>query len=414
MPSDIQAYINGKESWGSISKQNQYLTLLGYWGDLEEWKNRIHSKNYKAFPLNDPHVLDKFPMLSAVFSQIGFELPENVVPDNSILIKERHKKLKLFCVEEAKGSKFIPKQAEFVEPFSVESVFGFGGVYPTGNIYAIIVFSREKILKQDASVYLSLNPAIKWATLGYDIMGNIFKMQKNESPSLYSFNQAKVENSTIEKEKSNAIIDELEMINDSLRDANEELRGEINKRTLFEKALKGSEEKLRAALEDMKHLMEFSSLMREEVREDVLLKHLAVVMKERFCPDSLVMLIRDREKNMVEVPIIDPVMPQDKVVRHDVVLDPTLCRILRTGRTVVVKDVNKEPCCECLLLEMKVGGYMCSPMISGGVTAGAVLLVKNEDGYWNSEEKQRLVSAYVSLAASSLDKVRLATIMRCA
>lgn len=239
MPSDIQAYINGKESWGGISGQNQYLTLLGSWGDLEEWKNRIHSKNYKAFPLNDPHILDKFPMLSAVFSQIGFELPEKVLPDKSILIKERHKKLKLFCVEEAKGSKFIPKQAEFVEPFSVESCFGFGGMYPTGNIYAIIIFSREKIQKQDASVFLSLNPAIKWATLGYDMMGNIFRMQKNESPSLHSFHREKVENITIEREKSNALIDELEMVNDSLNE-------EIEKRKRSEDALKSYQAKLEA------------------------------------------------------------------------------------------------------------------------------------------------------------------------
>ena len=67
---DIQNYIQHKEDTNAITPESKFLTLLGTWGELEEWQHREESKNYKAFSLNDRNVLYKFPMLSAVFKQI--------------------------------------------------------------------------------------------------------------------------------------------------------------------------------------------------------------------------------------------------------------------------------------------------------------------------------------------------------
>jgi diguanylate cyclase (GGDEF)-like protein len=74
---------------------------------------------------------------------------------------------------------------------------------------------------------------------------------------------------------------------------------------------------------------------------------------------------------------------------------------------VVVHDVDTDACCECLLLKIKEGGFACFPISAGGITVGAVMMAKNERGYWDSGEKQRLISAYIGLAAASLDNVRL-------
>ncbi len=179
LPDDIKIYIQHQEGKEEVSAQNRYLTLLGTTGDLEEWKCRKTSKGHQVLPLYDYQTTNNIPMLSALFSQIGFDISEVVKPDKNIIINKINKEeydFGVFCVEEARGSKLIPKQAEFVEPFGIKSVIGFGGVYKTGNIYAIIVFSREKISSEKAKMFLSLNPSVKLTTLRHEMTGNIFKL----------------------------------------------------------------------------------------------------------------------------------------------------------------------------------------------------------------------------------------------
>ena len=170
LPDDIRNYIHNKESQGNLISNNKYLTLLGSFGELDNWKNRNLSENYKAFSLNED-MLDKTPMLSAAFEEIGLTLSHLKQTDKSILIKDKHRQYGVFCVENADGSKLIPKQEEFVRPYSVRSVFGFGGIYSTSNVYAVLVFSRERLSRKDAQLFLSLNPAIKQITLAHEVTG---------------------------------------------------------------------------------------------------------------------------------------------------------------------------------------------------------------------------------------------------
>ena len=73
LPDDIRSYIHNKEPKENLNSDNKYLTLLGSFGELDNWKNRNLSENYKAFPLNE-RMLGKTPMLSAAFEEIGLKL----------------------------------------------------------------------------------------------------------------------------------------------------------------------------------------------------------------------------------------------------------------------------------------------------------------------------------------------------
>lgn len=174
-----------------------------------------------------------------------------------------------------------------------------------------------------------------------------------------------------------------------------------------EEELRRTVEEKKKSVEDLQHLMEFSQLMREEIVEGALIKHTAKVLKERFSSDFLAILMLNQEENSVEIPVTDPVMDWNEVISKEVVLDPTLCRVIRTGQAVIVHDVDTDACCDCLLLKTKKGDSACFPISVGGVAVGAVMMVKNELGYWDSGEKQGLISAYIGLAAASLDNVRL-------
>ncbi len=251
LPDDIRNYIHNRESKGNFISGNKYLTLLGSFGELDNWKNRNLSENYKAFPIHDEHLLDKFPMLSAVFDQIGLNLSQLKQTDKSILIKDYHTQYGVFCVENAEGSNLIPNQAEFVRPYSVKSVFGFGGIYSTSNVYAVIIFSRERLSRKDAQLFLSLNPAVKQITLTHEITGNIFKSdRKDANASVHDLCdgiptvQIKSHNKTISRQHKDIIEKEMALTSSiELEMANENLLA-------MSEALKRSHEKFRSLVEN--------------------------------------------------------------------------------------------------------------------------------------------------------------------
>lgn len=167
-----------------------------------------------------------------------------------------------------------------------------------------------------------------------------------------------------------------------------------------------------ASIGGMKHLVDFSVLMREEAQEEDVIRHMAQVLKDRFCPDILAVFMLDNEKNMFDIPIIYPPMSSDKLIKPEVILDPALCRVIRTGHKFIVRDIQKEPSCECLLEKIEEGGYMCMPLVTGETIAGVVMMVKKEKGYWERKELHESLTAYVGMAASALHRVRLLRVTR--
>ena len=69
---------------------------------------------------------------------------------------------------EAKGSPFVPAQEEFVIPFGIESVLGFGGVLPSKELFTVILFSKQKISRETAELFKSLALSLKLALLPFD------------------------------------------------------------------------------------------------------------------------------------------------------------------------------------------------------------------------------------------------------
>lgn len=197
-----------------------------------------------------------------------------------------------------------------------------------------------------------------------------------------------------------------------LKKINDELCREIAGRKRIEDELKISIAEKNKSINDMRQLMVFSDFMRNEIQEKELINHLARALKKRFQPNLMAVLMLNKDKNMVEIPIIDPVMPPDKVLKQEIVLDPNMCRAMRTGHSVIVNDFQKELCCDCIIHAMRENGHACFPIVSGNGAIGAVLVVKKNEGYWMSEEEQKLFSTYVGMAASSMENVRLVNLMR--
>lgn len=285
LPGDVQQYVREKNWQDTTNPETLYLTLLGTWGDLEAWRARSSSVNYKAFPVFDPDIFQKFPMMTAVFSQIGFNKILPTTPDKSILLDERDEKYGVFCVEKARGSKFIPKQNDFVEPYSIKSVFGFGGLYSSGNVYAVILFCRETVNRDCAKLFLSLNPAIKMATLEHEIKGSLFIRkspppgvvdgEKSEGASAITTTELDTwkNNFIVVHEKTIALNAELGMANNYLLDTmeklkyvNNSLQQEIKKREQAEQEIIRRQETLeKTVAERTEELVNMNTVLHSEI-----------------------------------------------------------------------------------------------------------------------------------------------------
>ena len=74
----------------------------------------------------------------------------------------------VFHVEHAVGSPYIPAQQEFVIPFGIHSVLGFGGMLPSGNLFVVILFSKVHIPRETADMFKPLSLSVKLTVLPFE------------------------------------------------------------------------------------------------------------------------------------------------------------------------------------------------------------------------------------------------------
>lgn len=145
------------------SPEMKCLTLLATAGERPEWKSRASSEGHKAIPLASERAIQSAPMISQLFSQLGLSFSTLQKPDPSLMLDMQGSGFNVFHVPEAKGSPHIPAQKEFVVPYGVKSVLGFGGLLPTGDLFAVILFSRVHVSRESAQLFKTLALSAKLA-----------------------------------------------------------------------------------------------------------------------------------------------------------------------------------------------------------------------------------------------------------
>jgi hypothetical protein len=150
------------------SNELKCLTLLGTAGDQAEWQDRRQSTGHQVIPLTNEEAIRQIPMISQLITSFGFKTRYVLAPDPELLTELTQKTCNVFYVPKALGSPFIPAQSEFVEPFGVQSVLGFGGMLPSGNLFAVILFSKVSIPKSTAQLFKTLPLNIKMSILPFD------------------------------------------------------------------------------------------------------------------------------------------------------------------------------------------------------------------------------------------------------
>ncbi len=152
---------------GQGSPGMKCLTLMGTAGDVSEWNSRKLSVGHKAIPLQSEASIAKSPMINALINQLGIPVPSLLENDQAIMLDEHQHSFNVFHVPRAEGSPYIPAQKEFVIPHRVKSVLGFGGMLPTGEMFAIVLFSKLDIPRERAELFNTLALNAKLAILPF-------------------------------------------------------------------------------------------------------------------------------------------------------------------------------------------------------------------------------------------------------
>ena len=104
------------------------LTLLASAGARPEWNARESSAGHQVIPLPSAEIVLRIPMIAQLIAQLGLGLAAVLQPDPTLMIDLAQRTYNVFHIPDAVGSPYIPAQKDFVVPFGVRSVLGFGGL----------------------------------------------------------------------------------------------------------------------------------------------------------------------------------------------------------------------------------------------------------------------------------------------
>jgi len=143
------------------------LALLASRGDKPEWNSPESSAAHRVIPLPSARIVEQAPMIARLIVQMGLEIEDVVDPKPGFLLDSERQPFHVFHIEEAVGSEYIPAQKTFVVPYQVRSVVGFGGILPTGELFAVILFSKVHVSRETAALFRTLALSVKLAFLPF-------------------------------------------------------------------------------------------------------------------------------------------------------------------------------------------------------------------------------------------------------
>jgi hypothetical protein len=141
------------------------LVLLATAGDEPAWNARRSSRGHQAIPLPSAERVRAAPMIMRLIEDMGVDIESLVSAAEPTARGADARTYDVFHVEQALGSPFIPAQRDFVEPYGIASVIGFGGLLRSGELFSVILFSRATIPARSAA---------RFRTIALDVRSSLF------------------------------------------------------------------------------------------------------------------------------------------------------------------------------------------------------------------------------------------------
>lgn len=156
LPRELKEFARSVATGLPIGEESRCLTLLGTVGDKPEWNSRFQSRDHQAIPLLSAELVEKAPMISQLLKAFGLS-PRDVVGNLGAVVPDLGgKSYGVFHVPDAAASPYIPAQINFIKPQGIRSVVGCGSALASGELFAMILFSRVPITAETAERFRPL------------------------------------------------------------------------------------------------------------------------------------------------------------------------------------------------------------------------------------------------------------------
>ncbi|MBI5958558.1 MAG: hypothetical protein HY866_07485 [Chloroflexi bacterium] len=151
LPADVRGQVKPGEQ--------KVMALTGTWGLEKAWQHRSRSKGHQAIPISAIAVPERIPMFQEVLTQLGIDI-EYFYNTNELVARGDQPYQGTFHIADATSSA-IPAQADFIRPYGIRSLVGFGGfIGSAGVLYLLYIFSREYISPAAARNFYGLQEFI--------------------------------------------------------------------------------------------------------------------------------------------------------------------------------------------------------------------------------------------------------------
>lgn len=167
LPEDLQAVVRAGSPEAVSIPDLRCLTLVATRGDEEDWNSRLTSRGHRAIPLMSVEMVQQAPMIAQLITQLGLPIANVVRPSPALLLDQEQTTHNVFFVPRALGSPHIVAQEEFVVRYGIQSVLGFGGLLASGDLFAVILFSKVPISPDAADQFRVVGLNLKMAILPF-------------------------------------------------------------------------------------------------------------------------------------------------------------------------------------------------------------------------------------------------------
>jgi hypothetical protein len=167
LPEDLQAVVRAATPEATSVPDLRCLTLIATRGDEPEWNSRLASRGHRAIPLMSVEMVQQAPMIAQLITQLGLPIANVVRPSRALLLDQEQTSHNVFYVPRALGSPHIVAQEEFVARYGIQSVLGFGGLLASGDLFAVILFSKVAISPDAADQFRVVGLNLKIAILPF-------------------------------------------------------------------------------------------------------------------------------------------------------------------------------------------------------------------------------------------------------
>lgn len=151
------------DAGGSLAPATRCLTLLATRGVEAAWNDRHRSAHHRTIPLLSPAVVAGLPMVHGLLTQLGVDVEVVTTPGTRLVGGLHHRTYDVFFVPDARGSALIPAQDDFVIPYGIRSVIGFGGLLVSGDLFAVLGFSTVVVPPAVPPLFRTVSLAVKTA-----------------------------------------------------------------------------------------------------------------------------------------------------------------------------------------------------------------------------------------------------------